>query len=307
MSCTVCDHHHEAAAAAAASGVNIVKSGRGRKPSNKANAQKKQKKTPQRGMGVAQLERLRQQEMPPPTPSIQNGHLKSHMPFPEPIPSVPVLHGAGHYGMPSVVVGNGLLGPLEESRVLHSGGGGRSGQVLMSKNLVGLGTSKELSSMPKNMHVHHHQQPWGVLPQQHCDICLKKKRFHGENMGFPGLINPTNTFNFYEGMNVYGARAARSAFYAGQYHDNNFQNQVTQAVLIHRNGNSMGRNVPREYEFFPGKGGKSTSSKDLEFPLEEASVAVHGEASWFTPTAYYSDSNACGPSNSIDLSLKLSV
>lgn len=69
----------------------------------------------------------------------------------------------------------------------------------------------------------------------------------------------------------------------------------------------MGRNVPREYEFFPGKGGKSTSSKDLEFPLEEASVAVHGEASWFTPTAYYSDSNACGPSNSIDLSLKLSV
>lgn len=177
MSCTVCDHHHEAAAAAAASGVNIVKSGRGRKPSNKANAQKKQKKTPQRGMGVAQLERLRQQEMPPPTPSIQNGHLQSHMPFPEPIPSVPVLHGAGHYGMPSVVVGNGLLGPLEESRVLHSGGGGRSGQVLMSKNLVGLGTSKELSSMPKNMHVHHHQQPWGVLPQQHCDICLKVTSF----------------------------------------------------------------------------------------------------------------------------------
>ncbi|KAK9209390.1 hypothetical protein WN944_001756 [Citrus x changshan-huyou] len=127
--------------------------GRGRKPSNKSNAQKKQKKQPLRGMGVAQLERLRQLEMPPPTPSIQNGHLHSHMPFPEPIPSVPVMHGAGHYGMPSVVVGNGLLGPLEESRVLYNGGGSGPGQVLMSKNLVGLGTSKKLSSMPKNMYV----------------------------------------------------------------------------------------------------------------------------------------------------------
>lgn len=70
----------------------------------------------------------------------------------------------------------------------------------------------------------------------------------------------------------------------------------------------MGRNAPREYEFFPEKGGKITSFKDLEFPLEEASVAVHGdEASCLTPTGYYSDNNACPPSNSIDLSLKLSV
>lgn len=178
--CAVCDHHHEAAAAA--SGVNIVKSSRGRKPSNKANAQKKKKKQPQRGMGVAQLERLRLQEMPPPPPSIQNSHLQSHVPFPEPIPSVPALHSAGYYGVPPVVVGDGLLGPLEQSRVLYSGFGGESGQVLMSKNLVGLGTSKELSSMPKNMYMHHHhhqqQQPWGVLPQQHCDICLKVVSFH---------------------------------------------------------------------------------------------------------------------------------
>ena len=67
----------------------------------------------------------------------------------------------------------------------------------------------------------------------------------------------------------------------------------------------MGRKVIMEYELFPGKNGKSTCFKDMEyFPTAEASVAVDtGEASCVTT---YSDYSASDASNSIDLSLKLS-
>lgn len=72
---------------------------------------------------------------------------------------------------------------------------------------------------------------------------------------------------------------------------------------IHRNGNSRDRNVLMEYEFFPGKDGKSTSFKEMELKPTEASVAVvGGEASCFSSTDYGVNAS----SNSVDLSLKLS-
>lgn len=58
-----------------------------------------------------------------------------------------------------------------------------------------------------------------------------------------------------------------------------------------------------EYDFFPGKDGKSTSSNEMEFMPTEASVAVVGdEASFLTSTVYGVNES----SNSVDLSLKLS-
>lgn len=179
---------------------------RGRKPGSKATGQKK--KPPQRGMGVAQLERLRLQErwkkmteMPPlDSLSIHNNfqyQSTTHSVLPEPIPSVPVMHGAGNYGVP-IVAGGGLLG-LDEGMVMHKVGhaggfggvssGSGSGQVMINHNRIGVdpdlkvgqvgssslmslvGTSKELSSMPNT------QQPWALMPHELCNICFYKVVF----------------------------------------------------------------------------------------------------------------------------------
>lgn len=71
---------------------------------------------------------------------------------------------------------------------------------------------------------------------------LQKKRFHGENIGFHGVkdkyaqTSPTNGYgfpemmnhesnlNFNEGVNGFGAKSARSAFYGGHP---NLTNEVT--------------------------------------------------------------------------------
>jgi hypothetical protein len=79
-------------------------------------------------------------------------------------------------------------------------------------------------------------------------------------------------------------------------------------MAVHRKGNNpLGRNVIMEYEFFPGKNGKNTCFKEMEFPHPEASVAVGtGEAFCVTTYSDYSGYSASNASNSIDLSLKLS-
>ncbi|GAV74444.1 NOZZLE domain-containing protein [Cephalotus follicularis] len=216
---------------------------RGRKPG------KVKKKQPQRGMGVAQLERLRLQERWKKMTEISDP--LQYQPLPGPIAS------AGNYNG-SMVGGSGLVGfdqALVIQRMGNGGFGGGSGQVMMDPNWIGashdlrirvgtsvLGTSKELSSMPKNMM----QQ----CVSERCDVCFKG----------------------------------------------------VEAVAIHRKGNSsMGGSMLVEYEFFPGKSGRGTSNEELIKLPREASVAVGGEASYITTTAY-----SANPSNSVDLSLKLS-
>ncbi|XP_044512011.1 protein SPOROCYTELESS [Mangifera indica] len=291
-----------------------TKSCRGRKVGSKTGAS--QKKKPQRGMGVAQLERLRMQEitwrkmgeMPP----LEAHHLhhhqhyySPHLALMKPIPSIPVLHGATSYAA-SVLggVGGGSLLGLDQTALMiqSTGNDGGSGHHNpdVTPSLGFVETSNEHSSIQKI-------QPQWALASERCDICSKKKRFHGQNTGFNGIntadihgLNQQNNINFNEGLSDFGARAARSAFYAS--HDLN-HHQGVEVKTIHRNGNSRGGNVLMEYDFFPGKDGKSTSSNEMEFMPTEASVAVVGdEASFLTSTVYGVNES----SNSVDLSLKLS-
>jgi len=72
-------------------------------------------------------------------------------------------------------------------------------------------------------------------------------------------------------------------------------------VAVHRRGNSTSGRVFMEYEFFPGKDGRGTTSKELEFPTTGSVAVGSGEASSITAAAYGDSA-----SNYIDLSLKLS-
>ncbi|XP_022718154.1 uncharacterized protein LOC111276663 [Durio zibethinus] len=303
----------EAMEAKAKPAMEFVKSNKGRKPNGRGPYQKKQ---PQRGMGVAQLERLRKMtETRTPTTTTQ---------FPsEPIgntSNVPVLHGVANYGVPMMMNGGGSGGlwgwgtdtaGFVMQRIVGIGGfGGLNGQVLVGSapgNVqVGCGgagvaeASKWKSSTPKLQH----SKP------DRCDVCFKKKRRNGENAKFNrgfnqfGQVLPIkradflgynlgNTQNINEEMiNGFSTRAASSAStYAGQM--NNI-NETVDAVAIHRKGKSIGTgSFLMEYEFFPGESSRSTSSKKWELPAE-ASVAMGGEAS-------YADASNC-----VDLSLKLS-
>ncbi|CAK7327520.1 unnamed protein product [Dovyalis caffra] len=273
------------------------------------NKHQTRKKQPQRGMGVAQLERLRIQERwKAITEGNQIGSL-NRQPAQQLHVSDPFNNNnyyqmlqygtAVNYGVPmssNVGVFNGFLGWDHKGGVMvnrvdgfnvDSNDGFGSGQVLINPYMVGpapvhqvgipasapaavFEASKELSSIPKVIQQQKQYEP------SRCDLCLK--------------------------MGGFSARAANSAFFANHNHKNNEGVEVT---AVHRKGNNpRGRKVIMEYEFFPGKNGKSTCFKEMEFPTAEASVAVAtGEASCLTTYSDYSASNA---SNSIDLSLKLS-
>ncbi|XP_022753959.1 protein SPOROCYTELESS [Durio zibethinus] len=292
--------------------MEFVKSNKGRKQTGKGPHQKKQ---PQRGMGVEKLERLRIQER---WKKMTETTATTTTQFPtDPIgtSNVPVLHGVANYGVPMMINGGsgGLWGwddtaGLVMQRVVGNGGfGGLNSQVLVGvpgdvQVACGAGVvedSKELSSMPKLQH----------CKPDRCDVCFKKMRCNGDNVRFNGGFNQfgqvlpkkgagflgwnlENDQNINEEMNAFSARAARSASaYAG--HMNNI-NETVDVVAIHRKGNSIGTgSVLMEYEFFPGKSNRNTSTKERKLPAE-ASAAVGGEASY---------ANA---SNCVDLSLKLS-
>ncbi|PON86672.1 hypothetical protein TorRG33x02_175040 [Trema orientale] len=351
---------------------------RGRKTSNKGGtgAPNNPKKQPQRGLGVAQLERLRLQERwkkmtemphqlhspPPPPPQALNfpaaapadyhHHLlMSHYYFQnpahhhhhEPLESVPVQYGAGSYGVAvngSVAVAqchggtDRCLGMVHHhhqrmGHVATSGFGcGSSSSSFPSSPAAGVmdhrsvtvdphhhqycygrgngidingapspdqmflhhETSKELSSMPK-------MQPCFVT----SDLCSKKKRFNGGNIGgvrgdikcpeilqFCGLNgsnseyhvpNSTGSDQLTLGL---GTTAARSIM----------TNEGVEVVAVHRKGNSVsGGVVLMEYEFFPGKNDSCSSTGS-----KKASVSVMpgGEASYYDMI-----------SNPVDLSLTL--
>ncbi|KAF2314274.1 hypothetical protein P3X46_027074 [Hevea brasiliensis] len=310
-------------------------SNRGRKPNKGPPACKKQ---PQRGMGVAKLENLRFQERlkQMKETQLESFNVQSAQSIvPDPIHSVPIQFGQVSYGVP-MFNGGGFLGFDQGLLVKRIGNGGfaelndspGSGQFLVNPYVFRapdmsvrggttaavLGTSKELSSMPKLMQ-HHEHSP--------SDVCFKKKRFNEENIGYNnGMrekfaeisstingsdflgLNPENHIDLNDQMGGFSTRAARSALYASHN-----DSEGVEVVAIHRKGNPTSGSVLMEYEFFPGKksGKSSTRFEEMEFPAE-ASVALAGggEASCVTTSDYSGCSASNAASNSVDLSLKLS-
>ncbi|XP_039040980.1 protein SPOROCYTELESS-like [Hibiscus syriacus] len=287
-------------------------SNKGRKPNGKAPCPKKQ---PQRGMGVAQLEHLRKMSETRATTTITQFPCETS----GGAGNIPVLHGVANYGVPMVINGgNGGFwgwggeadGFMMQRVVINGGFGGSNGQLLVGNpgNLqVGIvEASKELSSMPKLQH----------CKPDRCDSCFKKKRCNGESEtgklnggilnqfgqtfprkevdfhGWKNLENNQNHTN--EEMNGFSSRAARSAYaYAATCQKNN-TNETVGVLAIHKKGNSAGTgSYVMEYEFFPGKTGRNTASKEWELP-QEGSFSLGDEASH------------ASASNCFDLSLKLS-
>ncbi|XP_048235429.1 uncharacterized protein LOC8282935 isoform X2 [Ricinus communis] len=210
---------------------------RGRKPSKG----QPRKKIPQRGMGVAQLERLRLQER---LKNIQeNNKLEpfnlqpAHLPVPDPIQSFPV-HYSVNYGAPPVINGGGFLsydqGLVVEK--IENGNSSHLGQFVVNPYMFGapvgnssagpvFENSNELSSMPKIVQDFEHSSPTS-------EFGFKKKRFSEENNGRRDQqlpeITPANVTEFL-GSNLennmdlnydpscYGARATRTAVYANHH------------------------------------------------------------------------------------------
>ncbi|TKY49032.1 hypothetical protein E2542_SST26458 [Spatholobus suberectus] len=296
--------------------------GRSRSRSRRASG-KGPKKPPQRGLGVAQLERLRIQESWKkmsedsgvlPVPNF-NDHHHHHLVQCQPPPmfasgSLPVRYGAPAPSLnlgfqcpqQHVINGNNTIGGgwMLPNRVGSYGSG--------APLLVGtpIETSKELSSIPN------------LYSEPECfDVCLKKTRFNEDNekgsnarrerplerwsnghdfLGFmaqsaaPSLVGETSDF-----YNKLAKHDAASTYACATPND-----ECAEVVAVHRRGNSVSGRVFMEYEFFPGKDSRGSASMELELPTI-GSVAVGGEASSITATAYGDSA-----SNSVDLSLKLS-
>ncbi|KAK7401867.1 hypothetical protein VNO78_13697 [Psophocarpus tetragonolobus] len=298
--------------------------GRSRSKSRRTNG-KGPKKPPQRGLGVAQLERLRIQEswkkmsegcsggiLQVPTLHDQQQLFQCHP---------PVFASGGvpvRYGAPSPNLG--FQFQCSQQHVINGGNTIGGGWILPNRVgcsygsgpplLLGtpLETSKELSSIP-NLH-----------SQPECfDFCLKKTRFNEDNekgsntrrekpldiwpngrdfLGFmpqssaPSLAGETS--DFYNKL----VKNDSASAYACSTHN---LDECVEVVAVHRRGNSVSGRVFMEYEFFPGKDGRGTTSKELELPTIGSVSIGDGEASSIA-AATYGDS----ASNSIDLSLKLS-
>ncbi|XP_048130314.1 uncharacterized protein LOC115755669 [Rhodamnia argentea] len=291
------------------------------------------KKQPQRGMGVAQLERLRLQDQerwtklseippqtyPPPYFLPYNNPQRPGFSFPGPLDAVggvPVQYGTPPTRPPPVSTGLGLglgmaigRGHLVQRKDDGGGDHGRlvtvsvPGQVTFDAfgpraPVVGQGgsskaveTSRELSSIPNA------QQ----CVSDRCDICLKKKRIDPQAAGFfinRGSENYPETMRVgpcdFLGLNleIPQSKAARPPLYPTRIDEDDQNVEVT---AVRRRVNVSGGGVSMEYEFFPGKSGRSAWTEGLNFPAGEEVLA---------------DADASGDggeaSKSIDLSLKLS-
>ncbi|KAL2476158.1 Uncharacterized protein Adt_36894 [Abeliophyllum distichum] len=284
--------------------------GRRKPKGNEAMGQKK--KRPQRGMGVAQLEKLREQEGRNQTLSISPASF-SNLTVMNPN-SVPVQYAKlGGFGTVNGGVGQiglnqnqslfGFQEQMGNSSVLVSNhfqvdpfGVGGSNLSFGLKNASE--NSKELSSTPNSVKCYY----------EHCNVCHKKKRVNGEILGcsrsgmymqmppigncdFLGLNVGDNESINQENQEV-GIQAPIVPL-AG-YSVRNCQPGV-EVVAFHRKGNSSSGNgtVLMEYDFFPGNGGsRSTCNNELAL----MNLGGNSEPS----------SQGGETSSSIDLSLKLS-
>ncbi|KAJ7981672.1 Protein SPOROCYTELESS like [Quillaja saponaria] len=304
---------------------------RGRKSSNSRGP----KKQPQRGLGVAQLERLRlhdrwkkMTEIPPLAQQNEPDHQLLQyqntpiLPFTtvtNPFASVPVHYGAANYGVSHgsqpVINGTtvGLLGQMIGNRGGFCGvnGGGScsaiNGGFLVTNQVGQMVETYEVGAQGSTVltgNSFETSKELSSMPKLHCvsdrcNVSFKKKRW--------------NMMNNVSGSDFLGLSSAQAPNFitqpsdfttiASSYGARNLDQHV-EVMAVHWKGNSEGGRVFMEYEFFPaaGKNGRviGTCSKGLEILPREASVAEGGEASSITPTTYGDSS-----SNSIDLSLKL--
>ncbi|PKI65655.1 hypothetical protein CRG98_013950 [Punica granatum] len=298
-----------------------------------------QKRPPQRGLGVAQLERLRQQEqwkrmgeMPQHLRSdeFQFQALLDQPPTAAPLAGPPVQYmyprGYMHPGQ-LLGVGRGLIGqrigdfPYGLDRSV-----GSSYMAETGGSAVVLEPLKELSSMPKQCN------------PDHCDICRKKR----------SIVNPRNIVVFDHGVGDHVNNSEQAMMKGRDFLTLNLGNsfgfggnslggrQTTdQDVEVKGVGRKLGNNIAvgaagagssllMEYEFFPGKSnsGRSAFPQKPCFPTEElhhhqyhhhhhhhhqeAASASAGFAVMKRSGGGDSGERSKDPANSIDLSLKLS-
>ncbi|XP_010520887.1 PREDICTED: protein SPOROCYTELESS-like [Tarenaya hassleriana] len=306
---------------------------RGRKPGSKA--AQNQKKIRQRGMGVAQLERLREQEekkMADASSTIPNPNTRFPIPDPVVIGSFPVLQGLPSYGGPTIcpVVGpsgsgSGPVVPKINRSFTRFAGfccGTESGQIpvdpppVYSPETWGfIETSKELSSMP-NPHVYN--------CSDRCEVCFKKKRYDGDGIRSNGggicrygMISPVNghdtpvfvqerniPISGYDHRNGYLARTVTAP--PGPLNCSNpcsnYEGSMEMLGSYMRGNPRNGGPAPiiKEYEFFPGKH-ETFSGKHETFPGKYGQRAYPKEME--APVVSVGD---CSTNTSaIDLSLKL--
>ncbi|CAK9325141.1 unnamed protein product [Citrullus colocynthis] len=299
-----------------------------------------QKKPPQRGLGVAQLERLRLQEkwkimteMPPPhhffqshPPLLDNTFLNFPLHFPA---ASPPMVGTG--------CGGGVLGFDHQSLVVqrignNAGflGGGESyphgGGVLIGNSSVEV--SRELSSIPKLPP----PPPFPSCDTHRCDTCFKKKRVNFSNIMKEKNINiaaaetpplaAASSFDFL-GLSKNSTAELNSPTIVNHHtnSDFDFSFNFNQGRGGDSGGGGGGGEESRlmEYEFFPRKNGRGTEIEELKMPKEELSLfgeeneeeeevlAVdHGEGSCITTSCNDIINGGTRNSTALDLSLKLS-
>ncbi|XP_022975733.1 protein SPOROCYTELESS [Cucurbita maxima] len=286
-----------------------------------------QKKPPQRGLGVAQLERLRLQErwkkmtqISPPHPFLLD--------FPLQFPvagasSAPVGndYGTGVLGfIGNCGFGSGGGGLMTMEPFPHGGGAMVDPRLLIGNSVE---ASRELSSIP-NLPP---PPPPPPCVSDRCDICFKKKRVNFSNtMKEKNIIGtaepPPVSFDFL-GLSTNSA-ATDFDFSLNFNQDGAGVKQIHRKVAGKGGGGGEGSTL-MEYEFFPRKNGRGTEFEELKRPNEELGLFAeeeeeeqeeeeeeavqavdHGEGSCITTSC--SDIINGGTRNStvLDLSLKLS-
>nr|XP_012572724.1 probable basic-leucine zipper transcription factor S [Cicer arietinum] len=282
------------------------------------------KKPPQRGLGVEQLERMRAQETLKKMAEASGiVHLDHHHQchFGNSNNSVnPLRYNAqyssnGSFHFPQQMMmnennnNNNVFGAFIGNNKNHNVGAGWLVPNINQHNNK-LETSKNLSSMSN-------------INSQCFDLCLKKTRLNEENVirgtnatrremplgmwsnmnDFLGFVPQHVSPNFVgENGDFYNKLVRHDATVVSAYPTHHNLDEV---VAVHRRGNSSGSGrVFMEYEFFPGKDGRGTTSKELEFPTNTNTIVFGEPSSSITFTAYGGDTTTTA-SNSIDLSLKL--
>ncbi|XP_075486564.1 uncharacterized protein LOC142526201 [Primulina tabacum] len=291
------------------------------------------KKQPQRGMGVAQLERLRMQEWKKMTQIITTNQAlnfpvassfvdPTHVNVSGPVP-FPKLGG---FGAPNIAVGKmGFNNPNE--RLGFNGqvgfGGFVSSDHHFQADLFEAKGSNNLDAISSN--------PNGVKScAQLCIACQEKKKISGQNLSCCGMKPDFSGCGFL-GLNVgqttYIKRENQGLATKVRPEPNvaytvrNGQPGV-EIVAVHNKGSSSsttssseaGNALVMEYEFFPsGKGMKSNIN-----PNNNDYVMMKLMAGWGSESVNIGDRSCCGASStasqngfdgstaSIDLSLKLS-
>ncbi|CAH1444486.1 unnamed protein product [Lactuca virosa] len=263
-----------------------VNGGGGRRKTKGSELTQKKNKQPQRGMGVEQLERLRLQERWKKMTEVPS----LHHPF-----ALPGFSSSSCTTVPNQNTGVQFRPAQGAAPAMLFHGIGIHGTNLFSTAehvmdpSVNVGfrfdNSKELSSIPNYV---------VKCASDGCGVCHKKKRIHGGSNACS--LNP---FRNLAGNNsvVEMIDAAKTRLCSGQ---------VTEVISVYRNGGS----AMTEYEFFPEKGGRGTTSKTCcgsgsgsGGSVGGGAVALHGGDRSCVTAAI--TGNEEGSISSVDLSLKL--